>query len=423
MSFYRHRADYCFQERLGPAGLERTVLDGALARLAPTLASLKAESDPLATALLAVPQRQDDLAGIEALAGEIRSRYRHVVVAGSGGSGLSGRVFAEFCHSPHLHFIDNIDPDCMSALLANIDIAQSGFIVVSKSGSTVETLGQFYVLLEAAKRADEKNFAERFTIITAPADSPLRRSGQQYGMRLLDHEAAIGGRFSIFTNVGLLPGAIAGVDIARLRQGAASVVNAMSEAKSSADFPPALGAALQFAFMERGRNVSVMLPYGSRLAGFSSWYRQCWAESLGKGGKGTTPIRAVGTTDQHSQLQLYLDGPPDKLFHLITVRRAGTGQAIAVPDFAELAYLRGKTTGDVMAAEQKATLETLLHNHCPVRRFELDRLEEEQLGALLMHFTLEIIFMAALLGVNPFDQPAVEEGKTLAREYLQTGSL
>src|SRR5690606_3283994 len=139
--------------------------------------------------------------------------------------------------------------------------------------------------------------------------------------------------------------------------------------------------------------------------------------------KGTTPMPAIGTTDQHSQLQLYLDGPKDKLFHLITLRRQGTGQSIQAPDKKELAYLRGKTTGDIMAAEQQTTLETLVKNHCTVRHFELETLGEEQLGALLMHFTLEIIFMAHLLNVNPFDQPAVEESKRLAREYLLTGAL
>ena len=170
--------------------------------------------------------------------------------------------------------------------------------------------------------------------------------------------------------------------------------------------------------MTRGQNMSVMLPYCERLSGFSAWYRQSWAESLGKGGKGTTPISAVGTTDQHSQLQLYLDGPKDKFFTMIMHDRAGTGQKIHAPDFSGLEYLHGKTTGDIMAAEQQATLETLVGHGRPVRVIRIGALDEAALGALLMHFTLEIFFMAKLLDVNAFDQPAVEEGKRAARDYL-----
>ena len=164
-----------------------------------------------------------------------------------------------------------------------------------------------------------------------------------------------------------------------------------------------------------------MLPYGETLAGFSAWYRQSWAESLGKNGGGTTPIQAVGTTDQHSQLQLYLDGPPDKFFTIITAKRLGTGLPIKAPNIPELEYLQGKTVGDVMEAEQRATIETLVAHGCPVRTITLDAINEHSLGALLAHFTLEIYFMAHLLDVNAFDQPAVEEGKVRARDYLLKG--
>jgi glucose-6-phosphate isomerase len=200
------------------------------------------------------------------------------------------------------------------------------------------------------------------------------------------------------------------------------VVDALNKSASTADCSSAVGAALQHGFMGKGRNISVMLPYSERLAGFSSWYRQSWAESLGKAGRGSTPIRAVGTTDQHSQLQLYLDGPKDKLFHLITLKRSGTGQIVPLPQGGEFAYLNGRTTGDIMEAQQKATFETFIRNGCPVRHFEIDRLDEATLGGLLMHFTLEIIFMAEMLDVNPFDQPAVEESKALSRSYMQENS-
>jgi glucose-6-phosphate isomerase len=162
------------------------------------------------------------------------------------------------------------------------------------------------------------------------------------------------------------------------------------------------------------------MPYIDALGPFGLWFRQLWAESLGKDGTGSTPIRAMGTVDQHSQLQLYLAGPADKFYTLILVPQAGKGARVA-PDLAEdqaLSYLAGRTMGDLLEAEQRATLETLAANGRPVRALVLPRLDERAMGALMMHFMLETIIAADLLGVNPFDQPAVEEGKRLAREHL-----
>jgi glucose-6-phosphate isomerase len=159
------------------------------------------------------------------------------------------------------------------------------------------------------------------------------------------------------------------------------------------------------------------MPYADRLATFGLWYRQLWAESLGKDGKGTTPIRALGTVDQHSQLQLYLDGPGDKMFTLLMLDQAGRGEKMASADSA-LAYLAGRTMGDLLEAEQRATAESLVLRGRPTRIIRLDRLDAERLGALFMHFILETLVAAELLGVSAFGQPAVEQGKVLARRYL-----
>ena len=423
---FEHSITHCFNERIaaGP-GCDR--LDALTASLDPALARLTARANASATPILDMALRHDDLAEIEALAGDIRARFSHVVVAGAGGSGLSGRTLVSsgpVSLSPRLHFLETIDPHALDDIVAQLPLKDTAFLFISKSGSTVETLGQFYVFSSLLKtQLGAAALAKHCFVITMQTASPLRESAEEAGMRLIAFDAHIGGRFSVFTAVGLLPAAIAGMDIRALRAGAGSIVRQLESAKHAADFAPAVGAALQYAFIERGRNISVMLPYSERLAGFSGWYRQSWAESLGKNGKGSTPIRAVGTTDQHSQLQLYLDGPKDKLFHLITLNRRGTGHRIDAPGRDDVRYIAGKTTGDIMAAEQKATLETLVKNGCPVRQFTLGVLDAHTLGALLMHFTLEIICMAELLGLNAFDQPAVEEGKMLAREYLLTGNL
>jgi len=423
---YKQITDLCMQDKIGVHGLSVGELGEHIIALKSGFEKLKNRKFLGANPILELTSKTDDLEAIEHLAEAIRKRFNHVVVVGSGGSALGGSALLQFapCSSPSFDFLDNIDPDMLESITNRVDLVSTCFIIISKSGTTVESLSQLYILTDLVKKkVGRTTISASFIVITEPEDvegaNPMREIARDYNMRVLDFDKNIGGRFSILTNVGLLPAAIAGIDIRALRRGAQKVVMEMDSTQNASDFAPAIGAAVQFGFYQRGRNLSVMLPYSWRLAGFSAWYRQCWAESLGKDGKGSTPIRAVGSTDQHSQLQLYLNGPKDKLFTMITLKREGTGGAIEFSDpRPELAYMRGKTLGDVMAAQQRATFATLANHHCPVRLIELEKLDEEMLGRLLMNFTLEIIFMAFLQEVNPFDQPAVEESKVLAREYL-----
>ncbi|MFO0389316.1 MAG: glucose-6-phosphate isomerase [Alphaproteobacteria bacterium] len=416
-SGYYQTLDKCFYSG---SGITSSSYDAALAALNPVFESMRSSECSLTQALLALPFKTYELSTITTLAARIRKDYSHVVVIGSGGSGLSGRMLSYIASpvaSSRLHFLENIDPELMDGLLASIDCRKTCFIVISKSGNTVETLSQFYALVHHMKgQVSEQNVGKHFVIITMEGTNLLREAAESHNMAVLAHPADIGGRFSALTAVGLLPAALCGLDISRFRAGAAAVVTEAKKSAQCVDMPSAQGAALQYAAMQAGKSISVMLPYSERLCGFSAWYRQSWAESLGKDGKGTTPIRAVGSTDQHSQLQLYLSGPKDKLFTFITCKRASTGLAIHAP--AHIDYLAGKTLGDVMEAQQRATITTLARNNCPVRSIALDILSEYELGMLIMHFTLEILFMAKLLNVNPFDQPVVEEGKHLARDYL-----
>jgi glucose-6-phosphate isomerase len=426
---YSHNIDCCMQDKIGVHGLSAEEMTGLVAALKTGFTKIKTRAFAGANPLLDITAREDDLETIETLAEGIRKRFNHIVVVGSGGSGLSGSALLASapCTSPSFDFLDNIDPHMLEDILAKIQIENACFIIISKSGSTLETLSQVYVIIEHIKKKIGRSaLPAQFIIITEPETqegaNPLRQLAREYNMRVLDHERDIGGRFAILTNVGLLPAAIAGIDIRALRKGAHGVVAQLKEAETPIGFAPALGAAMQFGFYQRSRNINVMLPYSQRLSGFSAWYRQCWAESLGKDGKGTTPVCAMGSTDQHSQLQLYLSGPKDKIFHMITLKREGTGDVVEVPDDRQdLAYIQGKTLGDIMAAQQKATFETLAGNRCPTRLIELDALNEETMGALIMHFMLEIMLVSFLFEINPFDQPAVEESKKLTRQYLLPG--
>ncbi|MGH6969422.1 MAG: glucose-6-phosphate isomerase, partial [Stellaceae bacterium] len=297
-----------------------------------------------------------------------------------------------------------------------LDPAKTGLIAISKSGGTAETLVQFFACVDWLGK---RNTA-RTIVVTEPKPNPLRALAAARKLRTLDHDPNIGGRYSVLSNVGLLPAMIAGIDVAALRRGAGAVLEATLAAKDPRDAVPAVGAAVSVALNQRHGIIStVVMPYVDRLAHFGLWFRQLWAESLGKDGKGTTPIRAVGTVDQHSQLQLYLDGPADKMFSLVMLAQAGKGPRLPakLPD-ASLAYLAGKRMGDLIDAEQRATAQTLIRNGRPTRIFIIERLDAKAIGALLMHYMLETMIAAELWGVNAFDQPAVEQGKVLARQYL-----
>jgi glucose-6-phosphate isomerase len=427
---YRQDIAGCLADTVGQRGVTAAELDAMLARAKPALATLTRRRDDGSLPLLGLPARRDDLAALANLADEFRRRFDHVLVLGIGGSSLGGQTLCALADqgfgprpgAPRLHFMENIDPATFTALFAALDPERTGVIAISKSGSTAETLTQLVIVIDWLRQALGKaDIGDRLVALTEPRDSPLRRLATRRKLRLLDHDPGIGGRYTVLSNVGLLPAMIAGLDAAALRQGAASVLDATLGATSPREAPPALGAALSIALNERrGIGTSVLMPYVDRLAFFGLWFRQLWAESLGKNGKGTTPIRAMGAIDQHSQLQLYLAGPADKMFTLVTLAVAGAGEPMPpdLIDDRDLTYLAGRSMGDLLDAKQRATATSLVRNGRPTRRFELERLDEQALGALLMHFMLETIIAADLLGVDAFDQPAVEEGKVLARQYL-----
>lgn len=409
---YQQQIESCFTEIAGEAGIARKDYESVLGRVKTVLAEIKGRNLPLFT----LPLSKDGLDEITETAKKIKKDFTHLVLLGTGGSTLNPQSLVALAKNHNIYFIDNVDPDGIESVFNKIDLKNTAFLVTSKSGRTVETLSQFFVFHAALEEAKLKA-GRHFFIITDPKDNPLREIGEKIGAMILDHEPDIGGRFSTFTNVGLLPAAFAGLDIAAFRRGAAAVINSVF---SGAESEPAKGAALSYSFMQKGININVMMPYIDRLSDFTIWCRQIWAESLGKDGKGGTFVKAKGALDQHSQLQLYLDGPRDKFFTLITTDTTGTGRKIK-SDLIEdksLSYINGKTIGDINAALQQSTADTLVKNGCPLRHMKIDSLNEEILGALLMHFTFETVIMAGLMGVNAFDQPAVEEGKLLAREIL-----
>ncbi|EKE70203.1 hypothetical protein [Oceanibaculum indicum] len=428
--YYTQDIAGCLSGRIGAAGPRESELARRVALAAPALAALRQWHKEGSLPLLRLPAREDDLPELEAIAADYRARFDDVIVLGTGGSSLGGRTLYRLTDkgfgppegTPRLHFMDNVDPATFQALFAAVDFKRAGIIVISKSGGTAETLMQFLTCLEPLVLAvGEENVAAHVTAITEQTDNPLRKLAKRYGIPTVTHDPKVGGRYSVLSCVGALPALIAGLDVRALRRGAQSVLDTAFAAKDPMDCPPAVGAALSLLLADsRGAGQTVLMPYLDQLNDLSFWYRQLWAESLGKDGNGTTPVNALGTVDQHSQLQLYLAGPADKMFTVILGKVAGTGPRIAdgVAGEATPAYLRGRTMGDLLDAEQRATAETLIRNQRPTRLIHIDTVDEGTLGALMMHFMLETIIAAHLLNIDPFDQPAVEEGKVLTRDYL-----
>jgi glucose-6-phosphate isomerase len=429
----------CLEAGIGASGLSPTELARYLDRLQPRLDSLRDDYATGALPLLRVPERRDDIPPAREALAALTKDAKTLVFFGTGGSSLGGQTLAQLGGwgipgddgnggqrgRPRTRFYDNLDARTLERALARLDLATTRFVVISKSGNSPETLIQIIAAIEAVRAAGlGKRIPELFLGLAEPRSKTtngLRDLCESLAIPMLPHDPGIGGRFSGLTNVGLLPALARGLDVEALRKGAHSIIEGLLTVTTPKDFAPALGAAIAVGLAkERGVKVSVMLPYSDRLARFAAWYVQLWGESLGKKGEGTTPVAALGPVDQHSQLQLYLDGAPQHVITVVREARSGTGPRVSA-DLAKIAhaeYLAGHTAGDLVAAQQKAIPEALIAAGRPVRTIDLERLDERALGALMMHFMLETILAGHLLGVDPFDQPAVESGKIITRRYL-----
>lgn len=415
----------CFDTKIKSGGLKSSIIESYAGKLQQAIRNAIQHRDKNTLPLLQLPHRHDDLDALSSYVKHFRS-FKSVVILGTGGSSLGGKTIYSLLDQglginpkgPRLYFFDNIDPATFDAFFANTDLKTTGLIVISKSGTTAETLSQLLMFLDAYQ-TQKINVADHVLAITEPGPRVLRDICQDHKIPTLDHDPLVGGRFSVLSLVGLLPIMIAGLNAENIREGAAKVLDhSFANVTTPLECPAAFGAALNIGFnKEKQINQAVLMPYIDALFNFSFWYRQLWAESLGKDGNGTTPVNALGTVDQHSQLQLYLGGPQDKFYTLIFKDTQDKGARLRTTH-PKLDYMAGRTMGDLLDAEQRATLETLIKNNRPTRLISLKTVDEKALGALFMHFMLETMYAATLLDVDAFDQPAVEEGKILTRQFL-----
>ncbi|MGZ3650334.1 MAG: glucose-6-phosphate isomerase [Bdellovibrionota bacterium] len=366
---------------------------------------------------------QPDLARIRTLADSRRAGVRDFVILGIGGSSLGAEAMVRALHSPlkepRFHVADNSDPTVFRWLLDGLKPAETLFYVVAKSGSTPETLSQFLVARDwLANSLGGEAWKKHFVLCTDPVRGDLRTLANRWQLDSLEVPSAVGGRFTALTPVGLFPAAFAGLAIEEFMAGAASV-EAWGE---KWDENPCAQVGIALAKAGKKHPLTVLMPYSSQLSAFSRWFCQLWGESLGKNGVGLTPYPAVGATDQHSQMQLYMEGPKDKC--LVFVHAKSTAGKMPIPfpqgidDLTSFSLLKGRSVGALLDAEFRATRDAVTQAGIPNCTLEVDTLDAYSLGALLYFWEIATAVAGATLGVNPFDQPGVEAAKILTKKYL-----
>ncbi|MBN1124876.1 MAG: glucose-6-phosphate isomerase [Sedimentisphaerales bacterium] len=382
-----------------------------------------------------LPYNTDYPKSVKAVASEIEGRFENFVVLGIGGSAL-GNIAVQTALNPYMYNLDpaqrkgprlfvfdNVDPMQLGSFLDWIEpqLDKTIFNVISKSGRTAETAAQFQIIRAILLEKLGSDALKKHVVATTDANQgTLRTIADQAGLRTLVVPDGVGGRFSVLSPVGLLSAAICGVDINQLLAGAA----AMDERVKSTDVmknPAAINAAINWHYYNRGKPISVMMPYSYALKDLSDWYRQLWAESLGKtnavdGAKvfvGPTPVKALGTTDQHSQVQLYREGPNDKLFTFLQVKEFERDVTIGpAPETApELGYLAGTTMSKLLNSEKIATEYALLHDKRPCMTVLFDKIDAFTIGQFIYLFEVTTSITGRLFNINTYDQPAVELGK------------
>ncbi len=426
------------QDRLdGEHGLPRRRLDELARRFGEVQAEVRQRRAGGEYGFYGLAAQDRTIRQISAFAEGVGQAYDHVLVLGIGGSALGTRALLSALRAPawnelddegreffpRLTVLDNVDPTSVAAALRRIDPRRVLVNVVSKSGGTAETLAQYLVVRRWLDDALGGAASRHLVFTTDPVKGALRALATAEGIATLEVPPDVGGRFSVLSPVGLLPAALVGIDIEALVEGAARAV-ARAEDDDLLQNPAALFAALHWAAdTQVGARLHVLMPYSDRLRDLAEWFRQLWAESLGKrvdrGGNvvhaGPTPVASVGATDQHSQVQLFIEGPFDKLITFLTV--ADPGEDVSIPPaegFAdEIACLGGRTLGDLLHAEYEATAAALARMGRMNATLALPDLGPAAIGELVMFFQLATGYAGCWYGVNPFDQPGVELGKRL----------
>lgn len=388
-----------------------------------------------------LPYNQNEIVSdILLTAKAVRRKCDTFVVLGIGGSALGPMaVFQALCHlrhndlpkskrkAPKFYVEDNVDPERMQSLFDILDLDKTIFNVITKSGSTSETMSQYLIIMKMLKDRFGDKASEHIIATTDVQKGNLIKIAKEEGLKTFYIPDGVGGRFSELCPVGLLPAAVLGIDIKALLKGAAFMDRACRKPDYKQN-PALAAAALQYLAIQKGKNISVMMPYADSLKLMADWYCQLWGESLGKSVNnqgetvyvGQTPVKALGVTDQHSQVQLYTEGPFDKVITLIGVDnyRATVEISGGCEQYPSVSFLSGHTLNELITSERIATEYALTKNERLNNSILLPEVNAHTVGQLLMFFMLQTAYIGAMLDINTFNQPGVEEGKNATYALL-----
>lgn len=421
----------CLKDIVGENGITLESLQALQPKIAEAHASLQQQKKDGKRGFMELPYTAELAKEIKATVKKIGKNFDNFVVIGIGGSALGNIALQQSLRHPFWNLLekkerkgglrlfvpDNVDPDLIAGLLDVIDVNKTLFNVISKSGSTAECLANYFVLKKALEKKVGKKAGAHIIVTTDVAKGYLREEADKNKLINFTVPANVGGRFSVLSPVGLISAAFTGIDIEKLLAGAAEMDGKCSTDKLSEN-PAALYAAVQYLFYWLKRPISVMMPYSNALYGVADWYRQLWAESLGKRTNrrgetifvGPTPVKALGTTDQHSQVQLYIEGPQDKIITFLSVDNFN--ETVKIPSY-DKHYLGGRTINELLKAEEEATRLALTQVGRPNLTISLPEISPETIGQLLYVLELGTAYAGELFDINAFDQPGVELGKQL----------
>jgi len=380
-----------------------------------------------------LPHQKEEAKRILAWAKKTKGQFDTLVVLGIGGSALGNTAVQHALKTPYwnllpnkdrkgwlrLFVLDNVDPRWTADLLNVLDVKKTLFNVISKSGTTAECLANYFIFREALnKKVGAKKAAKHLVFTTDASKGYLRDAAIKEGIQSFVIPANVGGRFSVLSPVGLISAALTGVDILSLLEGA-EIMSRRCTNGSLKENPAAMYAAIQYQYLQKGKKLSVLLPYSQNLWSMADWYRQLWAESLGKRVDrkgnvvhvGPTPIKALGVTDQHSQAQLYMEGPFDKIITFLSVK--DFNRKTAIPKVDKAHYLSGRSLNELLKAEEQGTRSALTKAQRPNVTVTLSEISPLTMGQLFFFFEMSVAYMGELMNINAYDQPGVE----LAKEY------
>jgi glucose-6-phosphate isomerase len=431
------RIDYS-NMMISPGGIEPPAWSGAGKQFAEAKRGFDALRGGGSVGFVDLPSDKALLDQVERFSAGARGKYDDVVVLGIGGSALGPIALRTALRPsgwnmldeevrggfPRLHVLDNVDPETIDALLGRLRLERTLFIVTSKSGGTAETMAQFLIVHDRITR-EKLDVTKQMVFVTDPKQGALRPLAERLEVPALDIPASIGGRFSVLSPVGTLPAALIGIDVSSLLAGAGEMAK-RCEAPDLARNPAGVFAMLQWLADDRlAKKIVVFMPYSDPLRDFAAWFVQLWAESLGKQrpdgtSVGSTPLAALGATDQHAQVQLFMEGPADKTVTFVAVDERAIDVTIpaAFGDVKELGYLGGHSLGELIDIEQRATAGALAKRGRPNMTIHLDRVDASHVGQLMMLLEIATAYAGQLYGIDAFNQPGVELGKQFAYALL-----